>query len=477
MRSNYHTHAWVQFTSLKKADQVPPRIELLSINDSDSLGAAQQVTLSLAGRSEDGQLWHELISVGDLLDVGFHYHDNESTHARYTLTDARVRHVSVREVLQDGHYQFTVNITASSLQDLLNEDAVAYWMFYGSALGATRGRAILSPEDLSGNLAKVVANYLSRTAFTLAHWSRDDVSLGDRMGYHTRALRANVPPLINLQVAEGTHWSIMSSHAELNFHEFFVQNRSRKASFYGGFVHHPTYKGRPLIKSDDSLPHDGSHPYIILRPKPYPYGDKNGQVQMDEWNALELHDFSDDRYVIAQTSFSYNLSGVRNFFMVYPSLNSLNDQMAFATGIGVVHEQSVREFGYRPVKFKTQLIQNLGSEQNLIDVAKELTWRVAVQLNRQDEMLSGSTKLPLSPQVTKGTRLRFRILNTDGKDSGLYQGYITAVMHNWELGKGGSTSVELERVLPERTYKNPAWFAEGLQNVDLEAQITARHSE
>ncbi|MCD0168081.1 late control protein [Deinococcus sp. 23YEL01] len=470
MTPTYHTHLWVEFTDAANPDlNTAGPIDLLSVSDNASLGGTQSLHLTVAGRTRDGRMWRELLNVGDVFRVGAHRHSNDGTAQHTIIEDAIVSDYQVSEQMSPGQYSYTLSIAASGLQGVLEADAVAWWMFYGTVEGALRSRGALLPDDTSGRLDKVLANYANRVAFHGANWERAGTGLRERMGYHLRSLSPNVPILYNLSVAEGAHWQIMASAAELDLHEFFVQQRSEgdDRGFTGGFVHHPTVNASSILSSADAGQGDGTRPYIILRPKPFPYADRNGKPVMTDWNALPLHDLTDRRASTGSHGFGHSVSAVRNFFMVYPGYDAMNDSMAFTLGLAVVNRASISRHAYRPAKFKTSLVLNDGDEGSMIDLARDLTWRMAGQMNRMDQYSQGSITVPLAPEVQAGDRVRFRLVNTDESSQGIFQGYVTSRAHQWQLGGGATTSLSLERVLPESTYQTPEWFVEGLELAEV----------
>lgn len=468
----YHTHAWLSVTGAASGDlPAADELDLLSLTDSASLGGAQTLNFTVAGRTRAGMPWRELLNVGDLVRVGAHRHEETVSIETLLAEDAIVSDVQVAEQMSQGQYSFTTSATAESLQSVLLADAVAWWMYYGTQEGALRARGELLPDDTSGRLDKVIANYLNKVALNRHNWERDGVGLKERLGYHVRSLQPNVPVLYNLSLAEGSHWEIMSGHAELALHEFFVQQRSREGrAFKGGYVHHPTHAARPLVSSSGPGEGDGARPYVILRPKPFPYADKDGKPVMHEWNALPLHDLTDRRATTGQHGFGHSMAGVRNFFMVFPGYDAMNDRMAYSMGLSVVNRASIRRYGYRPVKFGTNLVLNAGAEGTMLDLARELTWRMAGQMNRTDSMAQGSVTVPLAPEIQPGDRVRFRLIHADGVDAGIFQGYVTGRVHTYHKGQGGTTVLNLERVLPESVYQTPGWFVEGLEAVEPDWQ-------
>lgn len=470
--SLYHTHAWVDITSAKNPKLAQAgRLPLLSLSDSASLDGTQTLSLTIAARAEDGTLWADLIQGGDLISIGaFCVEENGDVSSASLCVDAVVQDCTLQEVMQQGSYSMTTTITAQGLQSVIQQDAVAWWMFYGTQIGALRAKGELQSDDLSGRLDKVLANYMNKVALNFANWQRDDTSLKERLGYHFFSLTPNVPVLYNLSVNEGPHWDIMSQYAETSLHEFFVQQRAPNDGdrpIQGGFVHSPTFKASALLSSDNPGKHDGKRPYVVLRPKPFPYADKEGKPQMGAWNSLYLHSFDTAYSTLGQRGFTRSVAGVRNFVMVFPGYDTMNDQVSLTNSLCVVNPNSIKRYGFKPAKFRTNLVMNQGSQSNMLELARELTWRVASQMNRMDEMQQGSITVPLAPKVQAGDRVRFRLVLADGTPRGIYQGYVTGRTHQYATGQGGMTSINLERVLPDSVYQNPQWFVEGLERASL----------
>lgn len=466
----YHTHFWAEFTDVAHPDLARAgRLDLMQASVSAGMGGTQSVSLTLGGRAADGRPLRDLLTVGDLLRVGAHRHTPTGTVQVTLAEDAVLTDYQVSEQLSQGSYSLTCSVSAEGLEGVLQTDAVAWWMYYGTEVGALRARGQLLPDDTSGKLDKVLANYTSKVAFHHANWQRAGVGLGDRLGYHFVSLRPNVPILYNLSIAEGSHMSILEQHAETGLHELFVQRRAQNGDrpFKGGYVHHPTYRSKAVLSSEAPGDGDGARPYLILRPKPFPYADKSGKPVLSEWNALILHDLTDRRATTGQHGFGHSAAAVRNFFMVFPGYEFMNDRMSFTQSLAVVNRASIQRFAYRPVKVRTNLVLNDGAEADMLDLARELTWRMAAQMNRMQDYSQGSVQIPLAPEIQNGDRVRFRLVNTNDLPDGIYQGYVTNVGHQYVKGNGGTTHLSLERVLPEATYQTPAWFVDGLEAADV----------
>ena len=474
--TTYGTHLWVSLTSTATPLKNITELDLLSYQESRSVGGDHSINLTLSGRAKAGQKtqpWIELLNPGDLIRVGASNTGVDGGRPFTLAEDAVVQSVSVGESLQDGSYSFTTQISAQGLQSVLMQDAVAWWMYYGTAIGALKTQVVLMPDDVSGKLDKVFANYLTRVAFEFSNWQRDGVGLAERLGYHLSSLHSNVPVLRNLTIAEGPHWNILQQYAEQPLHEFFVQYRRKNdpnRPMIGGFAHHPEHRPEALVSSQDARTGSGDRPYIVFRPAPFPFADKNGKPVMSEWEALPMHDLTDLQGTTGNRTSSTSLQGVKNYVLVSPAYDLMNQEMAYTLGIAVSNTESIRRYGYMPAKVSTNLILNDGPQQSIEDLAHELTWRLATQFNQSVPMNNVSLSVPLNPNIQPGDRARFRLLVSEEGQSSIYLGYVSGVSHAWQQGQGGTTTLQLERCLPETTYQDPSFFVEGLGNVRFKGQ-------
>lgn len=474
-----HSHVFVQVISSVDGaalDSITPSnldgFKLLNYTDSASLGGVQTISMSIPGRArrENGTArpTDEVLSVGDLIrSSGFAWTGEAGSGRVYGLCDAIVTDVQASESLQDGEFQYTTMVSAQSLQHVLSTDSVAWWMYYGTEIGALRTKGSMMPDDVSGHLDKTISNYLNTVALNYNNWARDNVGLKERLGLDLRGLAGNTPVAKNMLVAEGSHWGIISEQVDQPLHELFMQMRSpndpdRPAR--GNIKQAPTYKPKGISGTEGASEDDGAAPFIVLRPAPFPYADENGQGQTDEWEALPLHDFTHPRHVMGQSGFAGSIQNVRNFFMVFPQVDFMDERMAFTAGLAVSNPESIRRYSYRPIKFRTKLILKDGDQQGFMTMAKRLTWRIAGQMNRMDKMRNGQITVPFSPAVQCGDRVRFRFRNSDMTAASVFEGYVTARSHTWSPN-GGQTSITLERVLPASTYQDPAWFVAGLSSL------------
>lgn len=458
------------------ADSIDP-FDVLAWTDTASIGATPTFSVTLPGRTHVAggvqRPWRELFHTGDLIRASAHNAlGGPEAAVHRVVSDGLVKRVAATGNLTDRGYEATTTLVCAGLQSVLEKDAVAWWMHYGSVEGWTKAIGQLLPDDRSGRLDKVFANYFNRIVFNKAMWRRGGYTLGDRVGYHVRSLTPSVPILINISVMEGSHWSILQQHTDAPLHEFFT--RVYPASFrpVGGFMHRPTVPNEPaVVRSANMPPHDGGRTWVVLRPTPFPHATPQQAGVVTEWNALPLHDLTNGPMPFGADALEASDDAVRNFFLVVPRFQGLNDEMAFTVGIGVNNRASIEEFSYSPMKIATNLVFDEKNRRNVVENAIALTWRLAGQWNRMDEMLAGNLTIPLSPQIWPGDRVRF--LAPSGDRTSVMEGYVVGRTHSWSREGGGSTTLQLDRVLPQKLYGDPLFFARGLRTVQVNISATA----
>lgn len=443
-------------------------LPILEFTDTATLGAPQVWTFTLPGRTlptTRGRVpWAEIIRKGDAAYAeGWSGTASEPGTPR-TLAHGLISDIGDSEQLSAGAYSNTTTVTVTSGHGTLTRDAVAWWMYYGSADGWTQARAKLTADQLSGALDKILANYTNLVAFHHASWARGSAGLKDLLAYHFTALKASAAIQMNLAMQEGNHWSIMQTVTD-ELHEFYSAIRPADVSPQGGFVHRAA-PGTPSIPRGQ----DGGATWLIHRPAPFPFGNPDGSGNVSEWRRVRLHDYSaatatPTRRPLGQTSTSSSTSAVRNFFLVMPGIQLVNDEMSFSMGIALANKASIQRHAYSPSRVRTNLIVDEGQQSNVLDFARALTWRHAGQHNRRDEMRSGSFVLPLAPNITPGDRIRLRV--PYGDTTQRVEGYVVARSHRWAPTGGGTTTVQVERLLPVSVYDDPSWFVKGLELVKV----------
>ena len=158
---------------------------------------------------------------------------------------------------------------------------------------------------------------------------------------------------------------------------------------------------------------------------------------------------------------------IRNYFVAYPALTFADETHLMAIGATVANRQSIQRYGYRPMKIRTHLIHNETPipEETLADLMAKLAMRMAAQWNRLHEMEAGTIDLPLAPWIRPGYRVKGPSLWGAGER--VY--HVRGRSLSWEAGQGGQMTLAVERGLPPEVYKDPGWFAEGLEVVRIGA--------
>jgi hypothetical protein len=453
---------------------------ILSYSDTASLGGAQSFSITLPGRAaltSDGHRrpWREILSTGDLIQAGGWNWNGEGERPKpRTTADGLIVRIDDSEAMTAQGYSYTTTLSCQGLGSVLQNDSVAWWMYYGSAEGWVAARGKLLADDLSGTIDKMLGNYMNKVVFHSASWNRAGQGLGARLGYHLTALSPSAPIQTNLAIAEGTHWSIMQEFVDAPLHEMFTRVMPGDYLPQGGFQHTPTLKAESALIGQ--LAGDNGRTWLFFRPAPFPYASDTGKTVFSSWRALELHDFTETESVSAP-ALGTGIDGVRNFFMVYPAVQFLDETMAFTVGIAIENRTSINRLSYRPLKTRTHLALGKGKYENFITLAKALTWRLAGQWNRNDEYYDASLEVPFAPEVQPGHRVRFRGPLGDETKQGQYEGYVTSRTHTWTPENGGRTSVQLSRVLLVSNYADPAWFVKNLAPVQVRADETAPSSQ
>ena len=476
-----HSHVVVGITHALKPQDLraltPGSWRILSYSESATLGGVPMFSFTLPGRAtvaSDGHRrpWREILSVGDLVQAAGWTNDGQSTPQAVTMADGLIISVSTRKSLQPGGYEYVTDVSCAGLQHVLMQDSVAWWMYYGSAEGWTAARGKLLSNDLSGRVDKMLANYLNKVVFHSASWNRDGVGLGARLGYHLKALTPNSPINTDLAIAEGTHWSIMSQFLDEPLHQLYTSVRPESYAPQGGYAHRPSAKPEKAIVGQIAA--DGGRTWIMMRPAPYPHADATGKGVLKDWQALPLHDYShaEAKYYQGQGQDKGD-SEVRNFFMVYPAYQFLDESMSFTAGIAVENRESIQRFSYRPLKTRTHLVLGEGAEEDMLTLARSLTWRIAGQYNHLEDYLTGQFILPFDPTLQVGDRVRFRDPDGDQTKQALMEAHVVAFSRQWDPENGGTSTVQVERVAPVSHYADASNFIRGLAPVKVAAQDTA----
>lgn len=371
-----------------------------------------------------------------------------------TLLHGMVLNPQLKQQIAGEKSTLHTTFTAHSFGSVLQKDALAWWMWLGTAFGVQRTRAIFSAEELNTLPHQIIYNFLSRMLNQVSQWGMAGHPLGDYLGLQLDGLQAVAPMAMSFSSIEGSFWEIIQSVVDSPLHELYVQTVPQK-----DLLALPTTRPAPKAVGEDS-----AATTIIMRRAPYPYADENGMGQLGEWNALKLHTLEGILEPVLDTTAFRDSSRVKNFTMVYPLINFVNEQYLFTMGWAIQNPASIQRFGYSPAKWGTHLIQT--AEQPQIDAfSRKLAWRVATQFNQLDKALYAQVQLPFMPHLRPGQRI---LTDYPFNENTRYQFHIQSRSLSWNPDTGGRTYLTLDRGYQDSLYRDPAFWVDGLQP----AQIT-----
>jgi len=338
----------------------------------------------------------------------------------------------------------------ASMAHLLAQDTVAQWMWLGSVAGWKVVESQLLKTEMNQDPASVVYNYLTKVAFHLANYQNGGWGLKDLIHLDLDGLEAVGPFSVSLAMVEGPHLEIVKRLVDYPLMELYVTT-DRAANL----------KGRHVSRAG-SAPGEGQAATVVrMRKAPYPFPDAG------EWEALPLHALEGTWQPVRGRAVARTDAVIRNYFVAYPALTFVDETHLMAIGATVANRKSIRRYGYRPMKIRTHLIHNETPipEETLADFMAKLAMRMAAQWNRLHEMETGTIDLPLAPWIRPGHRVKGPSLWGAGER--VY--HVRGRSLSWEAGRGGQMTLAVERGLPPEVYKDPGWFAEGLEVVRIGA--------
>jgi len=438
---------------------------VLNVTITDGLGDQQpQATITLPlkrSTTEFGRIpYSELLSPGDhcLIEVLASYGRGEDW---VTVLDGVVRTVSENESLSNGGRESSTTVQVGSFADLLQEDTVAWWMYYGVLEGWAKVRAFLTPDQMTAAPYKVAFDFLTKVGMSESVYDHFG-TLKDRIHLDFGGMEARSPLELSLTMAEGSHWSIISQFLDAPLQELYATTGT-PAEFLGTLTRAATAPAGI----------NGGATTVIWRKAPYVYADENGNAVADEWNALPVHDLHDVVPVVGSRGGSFSKAAIRNFTLVYPAYQFLDEQFAYAYGSAIVNGASIRQFGYRPLKLRTNLLLNDALDgPTIIEYMKALSYRAAGQWNQQQRLKTGVVSVPLAPWIRPGQRVRFDDPWTGVRE---YEYHVRARQMSLSPN-GASMTLNLERGAPTPMYADPAWLVADLEAVRVAAEVYAANA-
>lgn len=436
--------------------------QALGVTFTDGIGQMPQASITLPFKrstTEFGRLpYTSLLAPGDLCTI-----EVLASHGRgedwVTILDGPIRSISESETLVNGALETSTTIEAGSFADVLNEDTVAWWMFYGTIEGYGKVRSYLTPDQLSQSPFRVAFEYLTKIAMTESVY-RHFATLKDRVSLAFGGIEALTPLEMTLTMAEGSFWSVIDGFTDSPLHELYVTTM-------------PTSALPGALTSAAAAPagEDGGATTIVWRTAPYVSATPGGAVDASDWNALPLHDLARDGDVVDALRGTFSKAAIRNFTLVYPAFQFVNEDFAYAHASAIANQRSIQTFGYRPLKFRTHLITDDSSPQSdIVDFMEKLSYRAAGQWNEQHRLKNAVVSTPLTPAVLPGHRVR---LPDPWLGSDAWQYHVRARQITLDPVQGARMTLNLERGAPEAMYADPAWLVADLEAIRVGAEVYA----
>lgn len=438
--------------------------QVLGITFTDGVaGQMPQASITLPlKRSTDefGRLpYTDLLAPGDLCTI-----EVLASHGRgedwVTILDGPIRSLSESESLPaGGGLEATTTVEVGSFADVLNEDTVAWWMFYGTVEGYGKVRSYLTPDQLSQSPYRVAFDYLTKIAMTESVY-RHFATLADRVSLAFGGLEALTPLELTLTMAEGSFWSVISGFTDAPLHELYVTTMPPDR-----------LPGTLTRAAANPAGSDKGATTVVWRTAPYVHATPAGRVDASAWNALPLHDLTRDGNVVDTRRGTYSKAAIRNFTLVYPAIQFVNEDFAYAHASAIANTRSIRTFGYRPLKFRTHLLTDDSSTTpDIVDFMTAMSYRAAGQWNEQHRLKNAVISAPLTPTVLPG----HRVLVPDpwlGEDA--WQYHVRARQITLDPVQGARMTLNLERGAPNAMYADPAWLVADLEAVRVGAETYA----
>lgn len=440
--------------------ELHPYLTQLSV--ADGLDAPPVGTLSTPlylTRGRRRVRFRDLITPGDLVTVEMLAWDGR--HGDWTtVLHGPVMSSGDHERLARG-YENGSTFQIGSMSDILAQDAVAWWMFYGTLDGYARVRSALSIDRMSNSPYRVMFEYLQQVAFDRSVYA-NPTGLAELMHLDFDGFESLSPIALSLTAAEGSHLEIISRYLDGPLHELYTTTAPARAA-RGALTH--------AVAAPHT--HDGGLTMLVWRKAPYPYLDGH-HIRADEWQRLPLHRAESGVKLINSRQAQKSKEAVRNFFIAYPAVQFLNERFAYAFGACYVNMASVRRFGYRPLKLRTHLIADKEAKQGpLEEFMHRLTARIAGQWNHMERYEGGQLELPPMPHLRPGERLQAPSPWTENR---LFEYHVRGRKLDWHPERGATMQVAVERGLPVEHYQDPAHLAAGLQRVRVGAESYAAAS-
>lgn len=274
-----------------------------------------------------------------------------------------------------------------------------------------------------------------------------------------------VPVLSNWLIEEGTLWDKFIALFPHPFYEFFIN--TVPSGYYTGEV-------PPKVVVEPSVPNYGTADLVtVARVNPVPCLDVNSSggfvVRRERWDALDLFSFSNSFFI--ESKVQYDIESIKNFFVIEPMGpitapgGNVNGSLASSvTQMGFMYDPtSISKYGFRPeverIMWWVDPFNIVTAVAATVSGSTTATYpsilqyesflaKVASYWEPMPNMLSGSVRIPMWPEVIVGNKFEYAPF----KNGIMYTFYITGVEQNFEYGGASNTILHLERGMPSSVY-------------------------
>lgn len=430
--------------------------DVMQLDVSDGIDTIPQGSFQLPLRRDESKrrLYLKLIPAYALVKIEMLSFDATGKGDWAVVLHGRVMDVQVTDGITENGISKTTNVECSGFAGILNEDFAAWWMHIASIEGWLTVGSKFTPDMQNAEPHRVAFDFLTRVGMYRSNWAGYGFTIDQLIHLDFNGLAAIAVLEMNLTQQQGAPLSIVRGTLDPPIHELvFTTGRKPTPSGPNSRVQYAT---RP---ANDNT---GEASIIQYRPAPYPYANPSGKGVLTDWQNLPVNLIEPvDNGIDVKLSVGDN----RTFFMAYPAITFIDEKMMFALGAAIKNENARKLAGIIPLQTRTHLIVNKGvREQALTDFILGLTYRVAGQWNRQAEMLAGSVRTLLNTTVRPGERVRFEFPQGENE---MYEFHVKSRRLSWQPERGGSSAFTINRGLPQTTYKNAAWFVEGLEKITV----------
>lgn len=357
---------------------------------------------------------------------------------------------------------------------ILSSGSLTWWSFLGAnLLGAQRfidvSRFNAKPASVVRDLIEEIYHRFIRATVQYRGAARD---FWDLFGYRLTSYDAEIPAGLDYRfvMGEGTFWSFLSTVASAPFHELFVD--TRRQSFIDPST--AAYSKVPAL----GVGKDQSSPVLVLRPLPWPTVDAQSstantidptqigdsailtttvtpkRIQRKDWDALVRHEVGHADGLRSDpilSTIARSGDDQPNMYMPRPIYPMIPDRMFSLVVPPILDKPRFQKYGYRPYAPDCSMLQPQGPgdrSEPMMQWYTKLAWRLAAWNFRNEEMLSGTKVLQLSPHLHIGERL----VDRSSWHERPYEFYIESISHQWVYQGRAGTTLGVTRGLPEDEY-------------------------